>query len=110
MNPGKLDRRITIQSRVMSKDATGARVESWADAFDCWAEIVTQKQAEGLAADADRATDERQFRVRYKAALSSGTHRIIYQLKFYDITGITEEGRQVSQLITARAVQSLTHV
>lgn len=32
MNPGKLDRRITIQSRVMSKDATGARVETWADA------------------------------------------------------------------------------
>lgn len=110
MNPGKMDRRITIQSRTLTKDAAGGRVETWVDAFDCWAEVVTQKAGEAVTADADRATDERQFRIRYKSGIASGTHRIFYQLKFYDITGIVEEGRQHLLLVTCRAVQALTHV
>ena len=110
MNPGKMDRRLTIQSRHMVKDSAGGRSESWVDAFQCWAEAVTQKAGERVAAGADRATDERQFRIRYKSGLTSGTHRVLYQLKFYDITGITEEGRRDRMLLTCRALQSLSHV
>lgn len=110
MNPGKMDRRITVQVRTLSKDAAGGRVETWADTFLCWAEVVRAKQTEGIIADADRNTEERQFRIRYRTGIASGTHRIFYQLRFYDITAIEEEGRQDSLLITCRAVQSLTHL
>lgn len=110
MNPGKLDRRLTIQVRTPSKDAAGGRVEGWADAFQCWGENVRQISAESIVADADRAIESCQFRIRYKAGITSGTHRLLYQLKFYDILGITEEGRRDSLLLTCRATQSLTHV
>jgi len=110
VNPGKMDRRITVQVRTLNKDTVGARSESWADVFQCWAEAVTHRQAEGITADADRATDDRQFRIRYKSGIASGTHRILYQLKFYDITGIIEEGRRDRMLLTCRAVQALTHI
>jgi len=101
---------LTVQVRTLTQDAAGGRVESWADAFQCWGEAVTQKGAEAITADSDRATDERQFRIRYKANIASGTHRILYQLKFYDITGITEEGRRDRLLLTCRAAQSLDHI
>jgi SPP1 family predicted phage head-tail adaptor len=104
-----MDRRLTVQARTLTKDAAGGRVETWADAFDCWGEVVTQKASEGVTADADRATDDRQFRIRYKSGITSGTNRILYQLKFYDITGIVEEGRRDRLLLTCRSVQSLTH-
>jgi SPP1 family predicted phage head-tail adaptor len=104
-----MDRRLTVQARTLTKDAAGGRVETWADAFDCWGEVVTQKASEGVTADADRATDDLQFRIRYKSGITSGTHRILYQLKFYDITGIVEEGRRDRLLLTCRSVQSLTH-
>lgn len=110
MNPGKMDRRITIQVRTLTKDAAGGRVETWADSFDGWAEAVAVKQSEGVTADADRNIEERQFRMRYRTGLASGTHRILYQLRFYDITSIVEEGRQNAILITCRATQSLTNV
>lgn len=110
MNPGKMDRRITVQTRTLTKDAAGGKVETWADSFDGWAEAVKSKQSEGIVADADRNTEERQFRMRYRTGIASGTHRIFYQLRFYDITGIEEEGRQDSILITCRAVQALTNV
>ena len=109
MNPGKLDRRITVQVRTLTKDAVGGRVETWVDSFSCWAEAVRVRQTEATVADADRATEERQFRIRHRAGLASGTHRVFYQLRFYDITGIDEEGRQESLLITARAVQALVN-
>jgi SPP1 family predicted phage head-tail adaptor len=110
MNPGRMDRRLTVQVRTLTKDAAGGREEAWADAFDCWGEAVTQKASEGVTADADRATDDRQFRIRYKSGIASGTHRVLYQLKFYDITGITEEGRRDRLLLTCRAVQALAHI
>ena len=110
MNPGKMDRRFTVQARTLTKDAAGGRVETWADSFDCWAELVSSSQSEGITADADRNTDQRQFRIRYKAGMASGTHRILYQLRFYDITGITEEGRQDRLLVQCQATQALTNV
>lgn len=109
MNPGKMDRRLTVQVRTMTKDAAGGRVETWADAFDCWGEVVRHTAREGIAADADRAQEERQFRIRYKSGIASGTHRVLYQLQFFDITGITEEGRRDRLLLTCRSVQALTN-
>ena len=107
-NPGKMDRRITVQVRTYSRDATGGRVESWADSFDCWAELVSTKSAEKITAGADRAIGDKTFRIRYKAGLASGTHRVLYQLKFHDILGIDEEGRSNTLLLTCRAVQALS--
>lgn len=109
MNPGKLDRRVTIQARTYAADGTGGRTETWEDTFDCWAEALAQKPTEIMAAGADRAADERQFRIRYKARLTSGNHRVVYQGAYYNILGITEEGRQDMLLLTCRALQELSH-
>jgi len=107
-NPGKMDRRLTVQVRTYTRDATGGRIETWADSFDCWGELVTSKSKEAIAGDADRNIGEKTFRIRYKAGLASGTHRILYQLQFYDILGIDEEGRSNTLLLTCRSVQSLS--
>lgn len=108
MNPGRFDRRVTIQTRTLTKDAAGGRVETWADAFDCWAQVVNQRQAEQQISDSDRNTETRVFRIRYKSGLASGTHRVLYQLRFFDITGISEEGRSNTLLLECRAIQSLS--
>jgi SPP1 family predicted phage head-tail adaptor len=110
MNPGKMDRRLTVQVRTMTKDAAGGRSESWSDSFKCWGQVVAIASDEDITADADRETITRQFRIRYKSGIAPGTHRILYQLKFYNIEGIEEEGRRDSMLLSCRSVQSLTHL
>jgi len=105
MNPGKLNRRLVIQSRTLTQDATGSRVQAWADSATVWAEAVIQKGRESTLADADRSQDTRQFRIRHRV-LSSSTNRLFYQSKFYNITGITEEGVKTTLLIDAIATQS----
>lgn len=108
MNPGKLDRRIDIQKRVVSKDSTGSRVETWADESKVWAELVKQTGREATNGDAERSQDNQQFRIRFRT-LNTTDYRILYRSKFYNITGITEEqGRAVSLLLDTVATQSLT--
>lgn len=106
-NPGKMDRRVTIQARTLTRGTDGSRVETWVDSFDCWAEIVVHRGKESVVADADKPQDQRQFRIRYKSGLAAGTHRLLYQLKFYDIVAVTEEGRQDRLLLDCRSVQLL---
>ena len=107
MNPGKLNRRLTIQARTFTQDSTGGRVETWADAFQCWGELVTSKATEGIASNSEKSQDTRQFRIRWKSGIASGTHRVLYQLAFYDIEGITEEGIKTTLLLDCRSVQAL---
>jgi SPP1 family predicted phage head-tail adaptor len=108
-NPGKMDRRLTVQVRTYTQDGTGCKLEDWADSFSCWGELVTTKAKEGIVADADRAQTDRTFRIRYRSGLASGTHRIFYQLQFLDIVGIDEEGRKNTLILTCRALQALTN-
>lgn len=106
-NPGAMNRRLTIQERVMRKDAVGGRVQDWADAFKVWAQEVSNKQRQGEIADADRVRGDRTFRIRWNEAITAGTHRVFYQLKFYDIVGVTEEGIKDRMLIECRSVSAL---
>lgn len=106
-NPGQMDRRLMIQARTVTRDDTGGVVETWADAYNVWAEIPKQQGGETLVADGDRAGDTRQFRIRHRTGIASDTHRLSYQDRFYDIRHIAEEGRQNRLLITAVWNQSI---
>ena len=105
MNPGKLNRRLTIQVRTLTKDATGSQSETWADTATVWAELVSQKGREATIADSERSQDTRQFRIRHRALTTTG-NRLFYQSRFYDITGITEEGIKTTILMDTVATQA----
>ena len=107
MNPGKLDRRITLQVRVVSKDGAGGRVETWADSATVCAELVQARGSEATKADSDRYQTSQQFRIRYRA-LDPANYRILYKSRFYDIQAVTEEGRQTTLLLDTIATQALT--
>ena len=108
MNPGKLDRRIVIQKRVVSKDATGSRVETWADESKAWAEYVVNKGRDTATADSERNQDAQQFRIRFRT-ITAKDYRILYRSKFYDITGIAEEGgRSNTLLLDTIATQAIS--
>ena len=107
MNFGKLDRRIVIQRRALTKDASGTKVETWADESTVWAEKVKDTGTSRESAGAERDINAQQFRIRFRS-IDPTEQRIFYDLKFYDIKGTTEEGRQVSLLIDTVAIQSIS--
>jgi len=107
MNSSKTDRRIAFQARTVTQDQSGGRVETWADSFDAWAELVRQTGGESELSDSDRPTETAIFRIRYMAGIAANTHRIRWNSKTYDITHIAEEGRRDSLLITSQTILSI---
>jgi SPP1 family predicted phage head-tail adaptor len=91
MNPAKLDRRVTLRERSMTRDDTGTRLESWDDVADIWAELVATKGSKPVTADTEREKQATTWRIRYRA-MASNTHRLIYKGKTYEIKGIEETG------------------
>lgn len=99
MNAGKLDRRVSLQVRTTTKDNTGTRLETWAEESAIWAELMATTGSESSVDGALRERQATRWRIRYRAGVSSNTHRIVYNSKTYEITGITETGGREAFLI-----------
>lgn len=106
MNPGKLNRRVVIQSCTKTRDDSGSTVSTWADQLTVWAEAVTHKGNEAEIVDSDRPQQSRQFRIRYRT-ITAEDHRILYQSQFFNITGITEEGIRNTLLLDTVATKAI---
>lgn len=107
INPGRLDRRITIQEATESQGTAGGVVQAWADVSTVWAEVLEQGTREFRAAGAWRSEVTRGFRVRYGAAPTlTAKHRILYNGRLHDIAGEpteeVERGRKAYLLIPCK--------
>lgn len=107
-NAGKLDRRVTIQQRTLTKDNTGTRVETWEDIAEVWAEYVTHRGTVAPVADAERGQDSQQWRIRWRTLTPATNYRIIYGGSTYDIESVTQEGRKNTLLLDTIAIQSIS--
>lgn len=69
-----LDKRITLDRRVTTQDATyGAAVESWAVFATCWAEVqdVLPSRSESVRQGLAQARSQTRIRIRYRAGVDS---------------------------------------
>lgn len=103
LDPGKLDRRITIQTRSTSVDAYGTPIETWGDTVTVWAGIEYPKTGSSEAYDdkVNIATTAVIFTIRNRS-VNAGENRIEYDGEVYDIERIAELGRNNYLQITAK--------
>lgn len=98
MRSGKLDRRITVQVRSVTRDATGGEVETWTNAYDIWAERETTGATERFAASQRIADVDTLFRIRWnddvERLVTPQSHRITYRGRWYEVLGVVEIGRR----------------
>lgn len=99
MNIGKLDRRVTVQERVTTKDQMNHDLITWTNRGTFWAGVKysggkdTQEGKQRV--EVDRAT----FTFRYNSAFST-TDRIIFDGGVYDVHSIDELGRREGLRLT----------
>lgn len=108
MRAGVKDRRITLETKTVSRNGVGDEVETWATVSTLWAQRVEgSKVAERFAANQTFATVTTIFKVGYWPAyglISPDTHRIVFDARIYNILGALEIGRKdgVELLCVAR--------
>lgn len=103
MNAGRMDRRITLQSRAMTRDETGSRSEAWQTAAEIWAERMNVSTSEAIQSDAERVEVRARWRIRHRE-ISETNHRIIHDGNVYQILGKIEEGREKTIILETRAI------
>lgn len=91
-NPGKFDRRISIQTRTVVRGSAGGAADSWSLLDTVWAQKIEEGSREFSSAAAMHAEATRAFRIRYRSDVTP-QHRVVYGGQFHDILGVTEEGR-----------------
>ena len=99
---GTLDRRITIESRVVGQSATGDTTETWSVFATVWARKRDLSGREYHEARQDQAEVTTEFTIRYLAGLKREM-RIGFDGDTYDIMHIPEINRREGHIILARA-------
>ena len=108
MRAGELDRRVTVQSRTLSRDGVGGWVESWADLTTIWMgkkDVSSAAAGERFVSDQIITEVSTQFSAHYFTAQDywPDTHRFKYRNRVYEILRRTEIGRQDGLIFDCKA-------
>lgn len=98
MKAGKLDRRITIQSRSNSIGASGFRSPSWSTHLTVWANFLQRAGKESTTDDNRTTSRTVEFKTRYFSTITNEM-RILYDSNYYKIEDIKEIQRQEGLII-----------
>lgn len=94
INPGQLDRRITLQTRTTAADAFNAPVETWSNLATVWAKIEYPSTGndEETKSGLNIARRRVEFTIRHRTDIGF-VERVTYNSGTYDIERIAELGR-----------------
>lgn len=93
MRAGKLDRRITLQTRTAVQSVSGEYTETFANLATVWAEVTDLRGREFFAAQQKNADVTTRFRIRWRDDVTV-LHRIQYESRNYNIVHSAEIGRR----------------
>lgn len=100
MQAGKLNKRVTIQKPVRSKDPDyGDFKTDWVDVSDVWASIEPLSAREFIAAQAAQSEVVARIVIRHRKDIDS-TMRILHKDKIYNIKGVLPDKETGLEYIT----------
>lgn len=102
MEPGRLDRRITLLRRDTTVDDWNQQVDTYTTVATIWAEVRDAGAKEREEADQKVTVRPKVFTIRHRSDVTT-MHRITYEGDTYEITGFTEIGRKEGLRIMAVA-------
>ena len=101
IDPGQLDRRITLQSASVSTDGFGQAVRTYSTLAQVWAKVEYKGTNEGNEASKLTSVNKVRFTIRYRSDVDA-TVKISWGGKTYEIEGVSLEGRERYLIIDTR--------
>lgn len=93
IDPGKLDRRITLRTASVSTDAFGQSVRTYSDLGKVWAKVDFRTVKEDEETSKLTSINKVRFTIRYRSDVDAKT-KILWNGDTYEIEGISLEGRE----------------
>ena len=93
IDPGKLDRRITLRSASVSTDSFGQAVRTYSDLGNVWAKVDYRTVKECEETSRLTSVNKVRFTIRYRSDVDATT-KISWDGNTYEIEGVSLEGRE----------------
>jgi len=105
MNPGRLNRRIVLQSQTVERDAVGQAKPVWSDVATVWAAVLPLRGKEFFESAKVNSEITVRIIIRYRAAVKQNW-RVVAGGESYDIVEIINpaDGNKELQLMCKRVV------
>lgn len=87
MDPGTLNRRVTLQHRVQDVDGIGQPIDLWEDVAKPWANIRHLNGTEAIKAGAAASIVKASIRIRYRLGIDAGM-RVLHKAVVYEIKAV----------------------
>lgn len=109
MKAGSLDRRITIQRKVVAQNNFGEEVTTWQDVATVWAEKIDNTGQERFQSSQFIGKTSRSFRFRWSNAVKEVTteHQIVFDGVDHDIVAVHEINRREGIFVDCTARSEL---
>lgn len=102
IDPGQLDRRITLESASVSTDAFGEAVRTYSTLAQVWAKVEYKGiPKEGEDTEKLTSVNKVRFTIRYRSDVDA-TNKISWKGNSYEIEGVSLEGRERYLVIDTR--------
>lgn len=102
VDAGKLDRRIGLEQRTITRNEYGEPIEGWTLVIEVWAEKRELIGREAVIARSVEFVGDTQWRIRWRADVEPASWRIAHEGKVYPITSVAEIGRRDGLEIVTR--------
>jgi SPP1 family predicted phage head-tail adaptor len=93
MLAGRLDRRVRIEQRAVTRGADGSEVIAWSLLAEVWAQVLPLRGQERYGAGAEQPERDARIRIRWISGISAGM-RVQYEGRVWDIQAVLEIGRR----------------
>lgn len=105
MKIGKMNRRITIRSKTVTKDTEGITQNVWSTVATVWAWVEPLRGKEYFEAAATNAENTVRFHIRYMSGLTSKM-QVLYESRLFNINSVIDidERHREMQLICTEVV------
>ena len=106
MNAGILNKRITIQTKVPTRGASGEEVIVWSEVATVWGSAEPLRGQEYLEANRLQADLDIRFRIRYLDGIKPSM-RVKYDDRYFNIVSVihVKEAKQEIQLMCKELIE-----
>lgn len=101
---GSLRHRVTLQSRVVSRDANGTPINAWIDAATVWAAIQPMSARDFIAAQSVQSRVDTRIVIRWRGDVNA-TMQVLHDADIYSIHGLlpdVDSGREYLTLVCSK--------
>jgi SPP1 family predicted phage head-tail adaptor len=98
MRAGRLNERVTVQSKDAVRDEYAAEVTTWNDVATVWMSVEPLSGREFLVARQAQSEITTRFRCRYRPGITTTTTRLVWRGQPFAIIEVIDPGAQRSEL------------